>query len=260
MISGPGSSHAPAVSRVPSELRRFVSRRARRVSALRRASVRKGPSHVPSSRHAAGGEDGSAAHRRPVRLPRRGQHGLRARHQLRRQRPAHRAGVSPRGPLRDQDPRRPGRVRGPHLPGRLRRAGLRRPPAADPARADRGPGPRRRRRRRPRARGPDRRDGDRRLRRPPLGRARQRLVLRRPVAAGDRQRRGRERDRGRPVGLAPGPGAEQLRRQHRADHRARGPARRQDPVAGHLASASGRPPSSRPTRAAGGRSTGPGTR
>ena len=61
-------------------------------------------------------------------------------------------------------------------------------------------------------------------RHPAVGREGQRLVLHRPVAAGDRQRRGRRRDRARPGRLEAGGRAEQLRRHQRADDRARGPA------------------------------------
>ena len=64
-----------------------------------RITGKKGMFHVPSSRHAAGGSDRPAVHRRPVRVPRRGQHGVRHGRQFQCQRPAFRAGLPPRGAL-----------------------------------------------------------------------------------------------------------------------------------------------------------------
>ena len=95
---------------------------------------------------------------------------------------------------------------------------------------------------------------------PDLGRTHRRLVLHRPVAAGDRQRGSQQRDRGGPLGMAAGRREEQLRRHHRRLDRAGGLPRAPAAAARCPHRACGAPPSSPPTRAAGGRSTAPGTR
>ena len=123
----------------------------------------------------------------------------------------------------------------------------------------RRPGARGRRRRRTRAGGPYRRAGQR-GRHPDLGRPHCRLVLHRPVAARDHQRGGGQGDRTGAVGVASGPGAEQLRRYHRRIDRARGLAFPPAAAARRPAPACGAPPGWPPTPAAGARSTGPGTR